>query len=72
MSSEQVLISAILTVLFIGIIVGFLVWLKTFLEKRAYIKNEMDYAHGEELVFWEEKLKKLYLKSIPIIGRFIK
>ena len=71
-SNEQIIISLILTILLVGMIVGFLVWLKTFFEKRAYIKNEMEYARGEELDFWEEKLKRLYLRSIPVFGRFIK
>lgn len=71
-SNEQILISAILTILFIGIIISFLVWLKTLVEKTEYIKSEMEHTSGEERVFWEEKLKKIYLKSIPVIGKFIK
>ena len=71
-SNEQIIIALIFTVLLIGIIIGFLMWLKTFCEKREYIKSEMEYAVGEEQLYWEEKLKRLYLKSIPFFGRFIK
>lgn len=69
-SNEQIIIALILTVLLIGIIISFLMWLKTFYEKREYIKSEMEYAVGEERLYWKKKLRRLYLRSIPVFGRF--
>jgi len=36
------------------------------------IKNEIERAVGNEYYYWKKKLKKLYLKHIPFIGRFFR
>ena len=44
-----------------------------FKETKNYIKMEMKRSPNERIArFWKRELKILYLKSIPIIGRFIK
>lgn len=44
-----------------------------FFANRRYIKMEMQRAASEdEYLFWKHKLKRMYVKSIPIIRHFIK
>ncbi len=44
-----------------------------FRKERKYIKMEMARSCGErEYRYWQRKLKRLYLQSIPLIGRFFK
>ena len=72
-SNEQILTAVILIVLFLGVVVSFIMWLKTFLEKREYLKNQMIFSRDEEeYTHWETRLRKLYLQSIPFFGWFFK
>ena len=42
------------------------------LEKRRYLKMEMHRARSEnEYHHWQKELRKLYLKSIPVVRWFI-
>ncbi|MBE7019842.1 MAG: hypothetical protein E7411_00205 [Ruminococcaceae bacterium] len=42
------------------------------LRERRYIKTEMRRSRSEgEYLYWKNELKKIYLRRIPIIGRFI-
>jgi len=44
-----------------------------FKEERDYIKMEMDRSYEEEEYFyWGRELKYLYLRSIPLLGRFFR
>ena len=44
-----------------------------FKEERDYIKMEMDRSYDEEeYLHWKNKLNNLYLRSIPLIGRFFR
>ena len=75
-SNEQILTAVILIVLFLGVVVSFIMWLKTFLEKREYLKNQMIFSRDEEeyeeYIYWKTRLRKLYLQSIPFFGWFFK
>ena len=45
----------------------------SFKEERNYIKMEINRSSDDKkCLFWKNELKKLYLGSIPIIGRIIK
>ena len=44
-----------------------------FKEERDYIKMEMERSYEEEEYrYWRRELKYLYLRSIPLIGRFFR
>lgn len=44
-----------------------------FKEERDYIKMEMARSFEEkEYRYWRRELKRLYLRSIPLIGRFFR
>lgn len=44
---------------------------RPFLREREYIKMEIKRSFDEEEYrYWKRRLKKLYLRSIPFIGRF--
>lgn len=44
-----------------------------FKEDRDYIKMEMERSFDEEEYrYWRRELKYLYLRSIPLIGRFFR
>ena len=44
-----------------------------FKEERGYIKMEMQRSYEEdEYRYWQRELKYLYLRSIPLIGRFFR
>ena len=44
-----------------------------FKEERDYIKMEMQRSYEEdEYRYWRRELKYLYLRSIPLIGRFFR
>ncbi len=67
--------------LFLGVLVliifsGFIYWLKKvepFLRERRYIKAEIRRSFDEEeRLEWEKDLKKLYLTSIPLIGKLFR
>lgn len=45
----------------------------SFKEERNYIKMEINRSlDDKKRLFWKNELKKLYLGSMPIIGRIIK
>lgn len=45
--------------------------IKPFFDERAYIKIEMSRALSEgEYHYWESQMKKLYMRNIPLLGRF--
>ena len=56
--------------LFLAFIINFYL---PFKEDRDYIKQEMERSFDEEEYrYWQRELKRLYLRSIPLIGRFFK
>ena len=63
-----------------AIIIGFFIILalvinffNPFKEERDYIKMEMERSYEEdEYRYWRRELKYLYLRSIPLIGRFFR
>lgn len=58
--------------LFFIIVFLYLYFLAPFLEARKNIKIEMKRSYGKEYEYWKRELRRLYLESIPIIGRFIR
>ncbi len=42
-----------------------------FASEKRYIKGEMARSEGREYLYWKKKLKHLYIRSIPLIGRFL-
>lgn len=63
-----------------AIIIGFFIILALvinffipFKEERDYIKMEMERSYEEdEYLYWRRELKYLYLRSIPLLGRFFR
>ena len=56
--------------LIIALFVNFII---PFKEERAYIKMEMARSYEEEEYrYWRRELKYLYLRSIPLVGRFFR
>ena len=54
----------------IALLVNFFI---PFKEERDYIKMEMDRSYEEdEYLYWRRELKYLYLRSIPLLGRFFR
>ena len=55
------------------IIAFFINFFLPFKEERDYIKMEMERSYEEEEYrYWRRELKYLYLRSIPLIGRFFR
>ena len=62
----MILGSFIVVALFVNFIIPFK-------EERAYIKMEMERSYEEEEYrYWRRELKYLYLRSIPLVGRFFR
>ena len=66
----------IVFLLFITVFILLAIYLNVihpFIEERNYIKMEMQRSFDEdEYQYWKWRLKQLYLKSIPVIGRFFR
>lgn len=63
----------IVILIFFAIIIFWVTIVIPLAEQRDYIKMEMQRSTSEtEYNYWEKELKKLYLRYIPIIGKFIK
>lgn len=61
------LLLAILALLFV-FIVGVLL---PFAERRKYIKMEMRRSEGAEYEYWKKKLKRHYIRHIPLVGKIL-
>lgn len=58
------------TFLIVALFVNFFIQFK---EERDYIKMEIQRSYEEdEYRYWRRELKYLYLRSIPLIGRFFR
>lgn len=67
-----IFIAALIIGLFIILAFIFNIFLP-FMEERDYIKMEMQRSYEEdEYRYWRRELKYLYLRSIPLIGRFFR
>ena len=42
-----------------------------FIFERDYIKMEIARSYGDERLYWQWKMKKLYVSSIPVIGKYL-
>ncbi len=73
-SQDIILLIIIATILLCLIGVGiWLSFLEPFMDQRAYIIMEIKRSNSKnEYRYWKKQLKKLYLESIPLIGRFFK
>jgi len=72
-AEENAVVVAIIIVfvlLFFGAFSFYVNVIVPFLDERKYIKAEMETSEGEEYKYWKNELKFLYLRHIPIIGRF--
>ena len=78
--STDTLLNDEFTLIIFAMIIGAFVIVELFVnffvpfkEKRDYIKMEMKRSYKEEVYrYWRRELKYLYLRSIPIIGRFFR
>lgn len=59
---------AIVLLIYILLIVIYLICMR-FSRERKYIKIEMKRSTGREYRHWKKELRKLYLRSIPLVGR---
>ena len=51
--------------------VSYLFNINRYIVQRNYIKAEMNRSRSErEYKYWKRELKRLYLHSLPLIGRF--
>ena len=67
-----IFIAALIIGLFIILAFIFNIFLP-FMEERDYIKMEMQRSYEEEEYrYWRRELKYLYLRSIPIVGKFFR
>lgn len=70
--TETMIAIAVFVILVIFIVVFINAYLP-FKERRDYIKMEIGRSDSErEYRYWKKELKRLYIKSIPLIGRFFK
>lgn len=72
--NEEILIVIIAVIIGTFLLLAFFINLYLpFKEERDYIKMEMERSYEEEEYrYWRRELKCLYLRSIPIIGRFFR
>ena len=67
-------VGSIILLLFILSVLFLIAWFKSiapFLSERENIKMEMSRSYSEkEYRYWKRELRRLYLRSIPVIGRF--
>ncbi len=40
-----------------------------FMKEREYILTELERAYDDEYNYWERRLKRLYIRSIPLVGK---
>ena len=59
-------------IIFFVILILYFNIISPFIKSREYIKMEMQRSDGREYLYWKRQLKKLYMTSIPIIGRFFR
>ena len=78
-STDTLLNDEFILIIFAMIIGAFLIvalfvnFFIPFKEERDYIKMEMQLSYEEdEYRYWRRELKYLYLRSIPLIGRFFR
>lgn len=78
-STDTLLNDEFILIIFAMIIGAFLIvalfvnFFIPFKEERDYIKMEMQRSYEEdEYRYWRRELKYLYLRSIPLIGRFFR
>ena len=76
-NSTQALLNYEMLILIIAVIAGVFLLFALFINEylpfkksRDYIKMEMRRTTGNERKFWKRELRKLYLRHIPLIGRF--
>ena len=62
----------ILTLMLIIIMIFFFNTILPFLKERQYIKMEIARSGKKEKCYWERRLKQLYTRHIPVLGRFIR
>lgn len=60
-----------LFMIFLLLLVFYLKKIIPFMRKKDYIKMEMERSQGSEYRHWERKLKRHYLRQIPIFGNMI-
>ena len=78
-STDTLLNDEFILIIFAMIIGAFLIvalfvnFFIPFKEERDYIKMEMQRSYEEdEYRYWRRELKYIYLRSIPLIGRFFR
>ena len=42
-----------------------------FMKEREYILTELERAYDDEYSYWERRLRRLYIRSIPLVGPLI-
>lgn len=72
--TEEMLIAIVAAIIGFFLLLAFLVnFYLPFKEQRDYIKMEMERSYEEEeYLYWKRELRRVYLSSIPLIGRFFR
>ena len=73
LNDEFLIFIAAMIIGFFVILAFFINFFLPFKKERDYIKIEMERSYEEdEHRYWRRELKYLYLRSIPLIGRFFR
>lgn len=71
MENDIFILIALIAVIFIAISLFYLEVIAPIIDERAYIKMKMRCSSSkEEYDYWQWELRRVYLRHIPIIGRF--
>ena len=69
---DALIVVVVITLVLIGTIPTFYKFYIMPIKSRArYLKMEMKRSYGREYQYWKRKLKRHYVRSIPLIGKFL-
>lgn len=71
MENDVFILAGLLAIIFLAISVFYLEVIAPIIDEREYIKMKMlNSISKEEYDYWRWELRRVYLRHIPIIGRF--
>ena len=69
---DALIVGIVITLVLIGVIPTFYkFYIMPFRSHVRYLKMEMKRSHGKEYQHWKRKLKIHYIRSVPLIGKFL-
>ena len=71
-ANDALIVGIVITLVLIGVISTFYkFYIMQFKSRARYLKMEMKRSYGREYQYWNRKLKRHYVRSIPLIGKFL-